>query len=332
VEAPLLKVARLATYFHTSGGIARAVDGVDLEVGHGEILGIVGESGSGKSVAALSIMGLVRPPGKVQAGSSVVFGGTEVLSMSARELRAFRSTEVAMIGQRPMSSLNPIKRIGAQATEAMRIHLGLSRGDAREKFVELMQSVGIDHADRRFAGYPFELSGGTAQRVLIAMALSCDPKLLIADEPTTALDVTIQAEILALIARLRSSRGMSVLFITHDLGVVAQLADRVAVMYGGRVVESGSVTEVLTAPAHPYTKALLRCTPRLGMHYQTPLEVIPGRVPDATAWPTGCRFASRCASAMPKCTENDPPTFIVDDRHEATCWLWEDRPKKFQDQ
>jgi peptide/nickel transport system ATP-binding protein len=315
--AELLRVRDLAVTFR---GSIRAVDGVDLTLRRGETLCVVGESGSGKSVTALAAMGLLDRTGAEVRGS-IELDGRELLGLSEPEWRKVRGNEIAMIFQEPMSSLNPVQRIGDQIAEAIVLHQGVDKREAGGKAIELLELVGISAADRRAREYPHRLSGGMRQRVMIAIALSCNPKLLIADEPTTALDVTIQAQILALMMELRERLGMAVMLITHDLGVVAETADRVAVMYAGRVVEKGTVQEVFDAPRHPYTRALLKAIPMMGMTYAEPLYAIRGTVPSPTRWPTGCRFAPRCDEVFAKCSE-DPPPFGTAERN-ARCWRCE---------
>ncbi|HEY0700831.1 MAG TPA: ABC transporter ATP-binding protein [Micromonospora sp.] len=319
MSEPLLEIRDLRTYFHTSRGVYRAVDGVDLTVHPGRTLCVVGESGSGKSVTALSVMGLVDVPGEVQPGSRIRFAGRDLVGIGDAEHRRIRGREISMIFQEPMTSLDPVYPVGHQIAEAVRAHRKVSRSEALDRAVELMTLVGIPSAKRRLKDYPHQLSGGMRQRVMIASALSCDPKLLVADEPTTALDVTIQAQILELMRELQDRLGMAIMMITHDLGVVAEMADEVAVMYAGKVVERGSVTDVLTRPAHPYTEALLHAVPVLGMDRSQPLRVIPGTVPSPLHWPQGCRFAARCPYAFDRCAE-PPPMFTVD-RQESACWL-----------
>lgn len=318
----LLSVENLQTYFHTDQGVIRAVDGVGFQIGRGRTLGLVGESGSGKSVAALSIMGLVDPPGKVQAGSRVIFEGHDLVTMSERELRRIRGNSISMIFQEPMSSLNPLYSVGDQIAEAVKQHQGVGAKDAMDRAVEMLKLVGIPSPERRVHDLPHHMSGGMRQRVMIAMALSCNPKLLIADEPTTALDVTIQAQILELMRDLRDRLNMSMLLITHDLGVVAELADQVAVMYAGQVVEFGSVASVFSRPQHPYTEALLYSIPLLGMTQEQRLRVIRGMVPSALEWPSGCRFAPRCDYAFERCQSESPPLISVG-VGSAACWLCE---------
>ena len=317
---PLLAITGLRTSFRTAAGVARAVDGVDLQVHRGQIVALVGESGSGKSATALSIMRLIEYPGAIDRRSRIVFDGTDLMGLSRRQLRQVRGAGIAMIGQRPMSALNPVRSIGAQGIEALRLHQRVSKAAARARLIDTMAAVGIGQPDRRMRSYPHQLSGGLAQRVAIAMALSCSPRLLIADEPTTALDVTIQANLLTTLRQLRDESGLTVLLITHDLSVVRAVADEMAVMYGGQIVESGPAAEVLADPAHPYTRALLRSTPRLGMHYAQPLPAIAGRVPPATAWPGGCRFQPRCTAALDVC-EQMPPLVQPSPGRTSLCWL-----------
>jgi len=297
----LLTVRDLRTWFHTDQGVARAVDGVSFDVRSGETLGIVGESGCGKTVTSLSILGLLpTPPARIHDGSSIRFDGRELVGLGERGMRALRGNEISMIFQEPMSSLNPVYTVGSQIAEALRLHRGLDRKGARTEVVRLLSEVGIAEPDRRVDEYPHQLSGGMRQRVMIAMALSCEPKLLIADEPTTALDVTIQAQILELLAALRRRHGMAVLLITHDLGVVAEVCDRVVVMYAGQVVETGTVHEIFADPRHPYTRGLLDSLPSVDDPGQR-LRSIPGTVPNPIAWPEGCRFRDRCERATDGC-------------------------------
>ena len=317
----LLEVSNLRTWFESPGGAIRAVDGVDFTLGAGRTLGIVGESGSGKSVTALSIMRLVEPPGRIQEGSSIVFGGRELTTLPERQLESIRGAEISMVFQEPMTSLNPVYTVGEQIAESVRIHRGAKGRAARERALEMLELVGIPEAARRLDDYPHQLSGGMRQRVMIGMALACDPKLIIADEPTTALDVTIQAQILELLAEVRQRLGMAILLITHDLGVVAEMCDDVVVMYAGRVVEGGPVADVFTTPQHPYTEALLQSIPMLGMTQAEPLRVIRGSVPSPRNWPVGCRFRPRCDYAFDKCVEQ-PPLLPVDPQ-ESACWLCE---------
>jgi peptide/nickel transport system ATP-binding protein len=326
---PLLQVRDLRTYFHTDAGTARAVDGVSFEVEKGEVLGIVGESGCGKSVTSLSIMQLIpRPPGEIMEGSSIRLRGEELIGAGERRMRELRGDDIAMIFQEPMTSLNPVYRVGDQIAEALRLHRGMDRGEARARAIELLRLVGIPSAEERVDAYPHHLSGGQRQRVMIAMALACEPDLLIADEPTTALDVTIQAQILELLAELRTRLGMAVILITHDLGVVAEVCDRVVVMYAGQVVEHGTVEHIFSDPRHPYTEGLLHAVPKLGVRQES-LAVIPGTVPSPTAWPVGCRFHDRCPYGWDKCVREAPPLLETrtDPVRHARCWL-EQHPER----
>ncbi|MHB1841711.1 MAG: ABC transporter ATP-binding protein [Sulfobacillus sp.] len=300
----LLKVEDLATHFPTDSGEVRAVDGIDLEVRAGETLGIVGESGCGKSVTALSIMRLITKPGYLARGR-IEFQGRDLATLSDAEMRDVRGNEIAMIFQEPMTSLNPVYTVGDQISESICLHLNKTRSEAREMTIELFRRVGIPLPDKRVDEFPHQLSGGMRQRVMIAMALACNPKLLIADEPTTALDVTIQAQILDLMRRLRQEFGMSIIIITHDLGVVAEMADRVAVMYAGNIVETTDVRSLFAHPEHPYTEGLLRSIPRLDQD-RSRLHVIPGTVPNMLELPTGCRFQNRCSYVRPACREAEP--------------------------
>jgi oligopeptide/dipeptide ABC transporter ATP-binding protein len=323
VSEALLRVEALRTGFATAGGLLRAVDGVDLELPAGGTLGVVGESGSGKSVTALSIMRLVDRPGRVEPGSKILFEGRDLAKLSENQMSAIRGNEISMIFQEPMTSLNPVFTVGDQIAEAVELHQGLGKRDATARAVEMMRLVGIPSAERRVNDYPHQLSGGMRQRVMIAMALACNPKLLIADEPTTALDVTVQAQILELMKDLRERLGMAILLITHDLGVVAEMVDEVAVMYAGRIVERGPVADVFAEPQHPYTEALLRSIPRVGMRYTQPLAAIRGMVPSPLDWPAGCRFAPRCDYAFDRCLSEDPQLFAVPPQ-ESACWLCEE--------
>ena len=321
---PLLRVRDLKTYFVTDrgAGTARAVDGVSFDLHPGETLGIVGESGCGKTVTSLSILRLIpEPPGHIRPGSYIEFEGRNLLTLAPKELRAIRGNRVAMIFQEPMTSLNPVLTIGDQVAEAAIVHQRLSRRAARARAIEMLQQVGIPDPGARVDDYPHQLSGGMRQRVMIAMALICHPQILIADEPTTALDVTIQAQILELLARLQQQLGMAVLLITHDLGVVAGTADRVVVMYAGQVVETAPTPELFARPRHPYTEGLMASIPRLDRPRQR-LHSIPGSVPAATAWPAGCRFHPRCPFAWEKCRTEEPPLLDTEAAgHTARCWL-----------
>ena len=328
---PLLRVRDLRTSFHTEEGVVRAVDGVSFDIGRGETLGIVGESGCGKSVTALSLMRLIpEPPGRIEAGSVLEFqadGRVDDLARAGEaRMREIRGNEIGMIFQEPMTSLNPVFRIGDQITESLRRHRGMSAGEARTRAIELLELVGIPAPTQRVDEYPHQLSGGMRQRVMIAIALSCEPRLLLADEPTTALDVTIQAQILALIKRLQEELGMAVVLITHDMGVVAETCDRVVVMYAGQVVEEGAVDDLFHDPRHPYTVGLLGSIPRIEQRVDQ-LTVIPGLVPSPTAWPSGCRFADRCPHAWQKCVDSPPPLVDLGPGRGSRCWL-EQHPER----
>jgi peptide/nickel transport system ATP-binding protein len=318
----LLKIRNLHTYFYTDDGVAKAVDGVDLELVEGGTLGVVGESGCGKSVTALSIMRLIPdPPGKIMQGK-IVFGGKDLLALSEAEMRKIRGRSISMIFQEPMTSLNPVFQIGDQISEVLTLHEGLSTKEAWNRSIEMLKMVGIPAAERRITEYPHQLSGGMRQRVMIAMALACSPKLMIADEPTTALDVTIQAQILELINRLQREKGMSVILITHNLGVIAETAQMVAVMYAGRVVEYTDVRTLFATPQHPYTQGLLKSIPRLDEDHakKAKLEAIPGLVPSLLDLPPGCKFSNRCKYVFEKCGQ-EPPLEEVSTGHFVRCWL-----------
>jgi oligopeptide/dipeptide ABC transporter ATP-binding protein len=301
-----LRVEHLVTEFATDGGVLRAVDDVSFEIAPGATLGIVGESGCGKSVTSLSILRLIQRPGRIASGK-IVFEGRDLLSLSERQMRAVRGREIAMVFQEPMSSLNPVYTVGEQIAESIILHQGRTKREALARAVELLALVGIPSPGERVHAYPHQLSGGMRQRVMIAMALSCDPKLLIADEPTTALDVTIQAQILELLGSLRKKTGMAVMLITHDLGLVAEFAEHVVVMYAGRVVESASVTDLFRSPRHPYTRGLLRSVPSYADNARRPrLPTIPGVVPDLRKLPPGCRFRDRCELVVDRCKREEP--------------------------
>jgi peptide/nickel transport system ATP-binding protein len=321
----LLEIRDLRTYFDTRAGLVRAVDGVSFHLDRGELLGLVGESGCGKSITALSIMRLVTPPGKI-AGGQIVFDGRDLLQLSNAEMRAVRGNDIAMIFQDPMTSLNPVFTVGEQIAEALRLHRKLSRRAARAAAVEAMREVAIPDSGMRADDYPHHLSGGMRQRVMIAMALACDPKVVIADEPTTALDVTIQAQILELLNALRRTRELAVLLITHDLGVVAEVADRVAVMYTGQIVEQSAVDELFARPKHPYTEGLLRSVPKLttaAVADDARLQTIEGTVPRPTALPPGCHFEPRCPYRLPRCREEKIPLYPVGEKVMARCVLYD---------
>jgi len=322
-EAMVLDVKGLRTVFFTNSGLFKAVDDVSFSVRRGETLAIVGESGCGKSVTALSVMRLVPdPPGRI-VGGSIVLEGADLLSLDESEMRAIRGNRISMIFQEPMTSLNPVMRIGDQITEAVRLHRPMSRKEATAKAVEMLRLVKIPEAERRAQEYPHQLSGGMRQRAMIAMALACRPALLIADEPTTALDVTIQAQILALILDLQKELGMGLVLITHDLGVVAQTAQRVIVMYAGRKVEEADVETLFASPRHPYTRGLMASIPSLpslSTNADAPLVEIPGMVPSLTNLPKGCAFAPRCELAIARCREEYPPLEAWGENHLAACW------------
>ncbi len=322
----LLEVKNLQTHFQTRAGLVRAVDGVSFHVDRGELLGLVGESGCGKSITALSVMRLVGKPGKI-VGGEIRFDGEDLLAATEERLREIRGDDIAMIFQDPMTSLNPMYKVGEQIAEALRLHRKLSRKEARVGAIAAMKEVAIPDPARRANDYPHQLSGGMRQRVMIAMALACDPKLLIADEPTTALDVTIQAQILELLNELRETRELGVLLITHDLGVVAEVADRVAVMYTGRIVEESPVEELFARPKHPYTEGLLRSVPKLvtaEAKKAVRLETIEGVVPSPTQLPPGCHFAPRCEHRMPRCSyEGVIPLYEIEGGVRVRCVLYD---------
>ena len=321
----LLEVKSLQTQFPTRAGLVRAVDGVSFYLDRGELLGLVGESGCGKSITALSIMRLISPPGRI-VGGEILFDGKNLLKLSDAEMREIRGDDIAMIFQDPMTSLNPVFKVGEQIAEALRLHRKLSRKEARLAAIDAMREVSIPDPARRIDDYPHQLSGGMRQRVMIAMALACNPRLLIADEPTTALDVTIQAQILELLDELRKNRDLAVLLITHDLGVVAEVADRVAVMYTGRIVEESPVEELFARPKHPYTEGLLRSVPKLTSEYVAKavrLETIEGVVPSPTDLPPGCHFAPRCRHRMPRCSEEEIPLYDLEGGVQVRCVLYD---------
>jgi oligopeptide/dipeptide ABC transporter ATP-binding protein len=317
---PLLSIRDLTVTFAAEQGVARAVDGVDLLVHTGETVGLVGESGCGKSVTALAVLRLVEPDGLVGPGSSVSLEGRDLLALPVKEMRQVRGNHVALIFQEPAAALNPVLTIGAQIAEAVTTHHKVTTKEAWARAVEMLALVGIPDAEQRARGYPHQLSGGMRQRVLIAMALVCRPKLLIADEPTTALDVTIQAEILELLKELQRRLGMAVLLITHNLGIVADATRRVYVMYAGQIVEEAPTERLFVAPGHPYTAGLLAAVPRLDERKER-LAAIPGQVPPATSWPPGCRFHPRCPYAWEKCRAEAPPLLEAGPEHRARCWL-----------
>ncbi len=323
---PLLEVRNLKTYFFTEDGVVKAVDGVDFTVHRGEVLGLVGESGCGKSVTSLSIMRLVGVPGKIVDGV-IIFEGRNLLELSEDEMVHMRGNRMSMIFQQPQTSLNPVFKVGDQVAEVFQIHQNLSKEEAWERAVDLLRLVGIPDAENKAHAFPHEMSGGQAQRVMIAMALALSPQLLIADEPTTALDVTIQAQILDLMRDLQKRTNTSVILITHDLGVIAEMADRVAVMYAGRIVEQSDVRTIFEEPMHPYTKGLIASIPVLGRVTER-LETIPGSVPNLINLPPGCQFAPRCRARIENqltiCTEIEPDLVTVRDGHQVRCWLYQD--------
>jgi len=318
---PLLSIRDLRTSFFTEEGVVEAVGGVSIDVPHGKTVGIVGESGCGKSVTAFSILRLVSPPGRVVAGE-ILFEGRDLLRLREREMRQIRGNEISMIFQEPMTSLNPVYTVGSQISEAIRLHERTSRREARDRAIEMLRKVKIPSPESRVDEYPHQLSGGMRQRVMIAMALACNPKLLIADEPTTALDVTIQAQILDLLRELQAEFGMSVVLITHDLGIVAEIADEVIVMYASKVVEKAAVGDLFARPLHPYTQGLFASLPALGGagNSDEKLKVIPGVVPDPLEFPSGCKFWPRCSLAVDACREREPELRAgAEDDHEVAC-------------
>ncbi len=323
---PLLQVKNLKTYFFTEDGIVKAVDGVDFDVLPGEILGLVGESGCGKSVTSFSILQLIDDPGRTVDGE-ILFKGNDLLKLSEAEMVKMRGNLISMIFQQPQSSLNPVFTVGAQIAEVFQIHKDIKKDEAWDEAVKLLKLVGIPDAERKAKAYPHEMSGGQAQRVMIAMALALKPELLIADEPTTALDVTIQAQILDLMLGLRDQLGTSVILITHDLGLIAETADRVAVMYAGQIIEQADIEPIFDNPMHPYTKGLIASVPILGQ-VQERLETIPGSVPNLVNMPPGCRFAPRCrarvAHSLEICNQAEPALEPIQSGHSVRCWLYQD--------
>jgi oligopeptide/dipeptide ABC transporter ATP-binding protein len=321
VVTTLLDVQSLQTQFSTSGGVVRAVDGVSWDVQEGETVALVGESGCGKSVSALSVMRLVSAPAGRIVGGRILFKGRDLLTLSEEEMRRVRGREIAMIFQEPMTSLNPVLTVGRQLTEGLEIHLGMDPGAARGRAAELLAMVGISDPERRLPQYPHQFSGGMRQRMMIAMALACNPSLILADEPTTALDVTIQAQILELLRDLARRLGVAMLIITHNLGVVARYADRVNVMYAGRIVERATARELYANPRHPYTLGLLKSVPRLDVPRRLRLDPIEGQPPDLTRLPPGCAFGPRCAFRVERCGREVPPLIPIGDAgHVSACW------------
>jgi len=329
---PLLSIKGLQTYFFTPEGVVKAVDGVSFDILRGETLGVLGESGCGKSVTALSIMRLISsPPGRIMSGS-IHFEGKDLVRLSPAQMRAIRGNQISMIFQEPMTSLNPVYTVGDQIAETYVTHQGLNQKDALDRAIEMLRVVGISIPERRVHEYPHQLSGGMRQRVMIAMAMACRPKLLIADEPTTALDVTIQAQILDLMLELQEELGMAIMMITHDLGVIAEVSDRVVVMYAGEVVEYSLIDTLFTASCHPYTLGLIASIPRLGTKFnrgKQPLKEISGIVPNLIRLPLGCLFAPRCDKVMNRCRRERPPLFGLSEDHGVRCWLVEKEASGF---
>ncbi len=324
----LLEVVDLKTYFHSPRGIVKAVDGVSFTLDRGQTIGIVGESGSGKTVLSRSVMNILPKRAAIPAGGQVFFEGTDLRTLSRRRMRDIWGEEIAMIFQDPMTSLNPVMKIGPQITESLRHHLDLSRNDAKQTAIALLDSVGIPAPARRIGEYPHQLSGGMRQRVTIAIALACGPKLLIADEPTTALDVTVQSQILDLLHKQQRERYMGMMLITHDLGVVAGRTDHIGVMYAGEIVEMADTYTLFTEKRHPYTEALLSSIPRIEYRSHTRLHAISGRPPDLVDVPKGCRFSARCIYAQPKCLDEHPPLIEAEkDGHQYRCWYPVDTPE-----
>jgi oligopeptide/dipeptide ABC transporter ATP-binding protein len=319
----LLQIKNLHTYFYTSDGVVPAVDGIDLIIERGRTVGLVGESGCGKSVTSLSIMRLVPPPGKIVEGSEIRLDGVDLLGLSQEQMYEVRGGRVSMIFQEPMTSLNPVFTVGDQISEAILAHKKVSAAQARQETIGLLQQVGIPQPEQRYKAYPHEMSGGMRQRVMIAMALSCQPELIICDEPTTALDVTIQAQILELLKQLKRQRNTALLLITHDLGVIAEMAEEVAVMYAGKIVEQADVVTLFKQPKHPYTQGLLSSIPMLQTDRTTRLNVISGTVPNLLRLPAGCRFAPRCPYAMAICREREPE-LMPNEKTQVACWLYQE--------
>jgi len=316
----LIEIKNLRVYFYTDEGVVKAVDGVDLEIKRGEILGLVGESGCGKSTIALAISRLIRPPGRIVSGS-IMMDGVDLLKLSENEMNKVRGRKISMIFQDPTSALNPVFTVGYQVYEAIKLHQNLKGDEIWKKVIDILGKTGIPSPEMRYKNYPHQFSGGMRQRAMLAIALSCYPQLLIADEPTTNLDVTIQAQVLHLIRRFRDELGMSILLITHDMGIIAMMAERVAVMYAGKIVEKAPVLEIFKNPAHPYTKALLRSIPQPHKDVEE-LEVIPGEVPSLINPPPGCRFHPRCKYAMDICSKEEPKTLKIGEEHWVACHLY----------
>ena len=322
-DEPLLRINNLKSYFFTSAGVTKAADGVSYSIQKGETIGVVGESGSGKSVTALSILRLIPdPPGKIVDGE-ILLEDTDLLKLPLSSMKDIRGNIISMIFQEPMTSLNPVFTIGNQISETIMLHQGLRRKEALDRCIEMLQLVGIPAPEKRAREYPYQLSGGMRQRAMISMALSCNPKVLIADEPTTALDVTIQAQILDLMNKLKAETGTAIIMITHNLGVVAEMAERVIVMYSGKILEKGSVDDIFYAPAHPYTRGLLATIPRIDedIRSEKKLPEIPGMIPSLYSLPSGCHFHPRCTYAMELCRTEAPELKDIGDRHACRCWL-----------
>ncbi len=319
-SGPLLKVESLVTHFHTPHGVVRSVDGVSFTVNRGQTLGIVGESGSGKTVLSRSVMGLL-PPHNLTREGKVIFGGVDLTEASPQQMRAIWGAQVAMVFQDPVSALNPVVRVGRQITESLRSHLGMGRSEARQTAIALLRSVGMPDPVERLRWYPFQFSGGMCQRIVIAIALACGPELLLADEPTTSLDVTVAAQILDLLARLQRERRMSMILVTHDLGIVSGRTDVVAVMYAGKIVEMGPTETIFGDMKMPYTEALFKSAPTLANESHSPLPTIPGNPPNPASLPAGCRFAPRCPYAQPRCLSEEPPLLAASTPgHTFACW------------
>ncbi len=314
----LLNVNNLKTYFHTGAGLYKAVDGVSFEIEKGKTLGLVGESGCGKSVTALSIMKLIEEPGRIEGGE-ILFNGQDLTKFSDKEMQKIRGDRISMIFQEPMTSLNPVYRCGYQISEAILAHRKVTKDEAKKRAIELMNYAGIPSAEQRYSEYPHQLSGGLRQRVMIAMALACDPDILIADEPTTALDVTTQVQIIDLLKKLQQELGMAILIITHDFGVISDIAQKVAVMYASKIVEVADADEIFKNPKHPYTIGLLKSLPQFGKRKEK-LPVIKGSVPSPLEYPVGCHFCTRCELADEKCVTDEPPLIEISSEHKAACW------------
>jgi len=331
MSAALIQIQGLKTHFFTSEGVVKAVNGVSFDIPKGKTIGLLGESGCGKSVTALSIMRLISdPPGRIISGS-IMFEGEDLLDFSQSRMRGLRGNKIAMIFQEPMTSLNPVYTIGDQIGETYRTHHDMSKKDSLKQAAEMLQIVGISSPHKRIYEYPHQLSGGMRQRVMVAMAMVCQPELLIADEPTTALDVTIQAQILDLMMELQEKMGMAIMMITHDLGVISEVSDQVVIMYAGEVMEYASIDTLFTEPLHPYTIGLMRSIPKLGAKFKVgkkSLEEIPGLVPNLIRMPPGCLFAPRCPKFVERCLQSRPPLFVVNEGHGAKCWLVEEDAMK----